>query len=120
MAAVASYLILVLYSLVAYTLLYENYRNKTASLLIISKYKSIRSYSLESSIMLTVKIFKCFAHSVLLATPFSRLILLSGMDYILIICLITYRKSFYNKLHFFIYLLYQVGVCMINTLLALR
>ena len=94
MAAVASFLVLLLYGTVAYTLLHEAYRRKTASMLIFSKHNSMRSYCLESAVLLTVKLLKGFAHSVLFASLVSRFVFLTSLDCLLITFIFLYRGSF--------------------------
>lgn len=119
-AAIGFFLVLFLYGTVAYSLLHESYRKRTANMLIFSKHHSTRSYCLESTIILMIKLFKSFAHSALLASNSGKFVLLCSLDLVLVVFIILNRGSFYNKAHFIVYLLYQVGVGSINTLLVLK
>lgn len=119
-ASVVGFLFLIFYGTVAYSMLYASYRGKTSNLLVFSKTKSLRSYCLESSSMLAVKLIKSFAHSALLSTPTNKFLLLSICDFSLILAILFLRNSFFNKAHFYFYLLYQLGVGTINVLLILR
>lgn len=118
--SVVTFFVLTLYSTSCYPMLNFLFGKTTERLIVFSSSKKLSAYWIENTILISIKYLKSFPHSLLITNPLHKFIFLVSIDFVIIVFVVAARKNFFGFFYFAIYLAYQLGVLVINSILLIK
>ncbi len=119
LASLIVFFVLTVYGTVGYALMNRHCRKFSTKLLVFCKYAN-ESVWLESGLTFTLNLCKSFAHSAVITDTLVKFVMLALIDVCFIVLIISARRLFFNKVHFTVYLIYQIAVLIVNFFLFLK